>query len=356
MSIELVMPSNHLILCFPVLLLSLTFPSIRVFSNESVLHIRWPKFWSFSFSISPSNEYSGVISFRINWFDLLAVQGTLKSLLQHHSSKALILWSSIANLFLARWFAWWLCLASTLCARHSARQWGYSLEKQCLCSKGAHVPVKEGDRKQVCEIILDSDLLRKEKQEDLWSSGFSFYFPRYMNSTDKFKGKRARAVAYWQDSRFSQSLRKIWAPSPRKSKNQISSGTPQPASMEPPFWKAPNKLSPLTVPLICSVCYFPLSLFLSVLFPMLCSGRCSQKPHVISFSITAQNSQGRDSDWLSLGQVSTVNQSAVRWSVCMLLWKHGCCKHRGKRHEEQFSESWGQMVTGAGELSIQHTD
>ena len=90
MSIESVMPSNHLILCRPLLLPSI-FPSIRVFSNESVLHIRWPKNWSFSFSISPSNEYSGLISLRIDWLDLLAVQGTLKSLLQHHSSKASIL-------------------------------------------------------------------------------------------------------------------------------------------------------------------------------------------------------------------------------------------------------------------------
>ena len=94
MSIESVMPSNHLILCHLLLLLPLIFPSIRVFSNESVLHIRWPKYWSFSFRISPSNEYSGMISFRIDWFDLLAVQGTLKSLLQHHSSKASILWSN----------------------------------------------------------------------------------------------------------------------------------------------------------------------------------------------------------------------------------------------------------------------
>ena len=90
MSIESVMPSNNLILCSPLLLPSV-FPSIRVFSNDSVLHIKWPKYWSFSFSISPSNEYSGLISFRIDWFALLAVQGTLKSLLQHHSSKASIL-------------------------------------------------------------------------------------------------------------------------------------------------------------------------------------------------------------------------------------------------------------------------
>ena len=88
------MPSNHLILCRPRLLLPSIFPSIRVFSNESVLYIRWPKYWSFSFNISPSNEYSGLISFRMDWLDLLAVQGTLKSLLQHHSSKASILWCS----------------------------------------------------------------------------------------------------------------------------------------------------------------------------------------------------------------------------------------------------------------------
>ena len=91
MSIESVMPSNHLIFCHPLLLLPSFFPSIRVFSKESVLHIRWPKYWSFSFSISPSNKYSGLISFRIDWLDLLAVQGTLKSLLEHHSSKASIL-------------------------------------------------------------------------------------------------------------------------------------------------------------------------------------------------------------------------------------------------------------------------
>jgi len=88
-----VMPSNHLILCCPLLLPSI-FPSTRGFSNESALHIRWPKYWSFSFNISPSNEHSGLISFRMDWLDLLAVQGTLKSLLQHHSSKASILWHS----------------------------------------------------------------------------------------------------------------------------------------------------------------------------------------------------------------------------------------------------------------------
>ena len=91
MSIQSVIPSNHLILCHPLLLLPSIFPSIRVFSNESALHIRWPKDWSFSFSICSSNEYSGLISFRIDWFDLPAVQGTLKSLPQHHSSKASVL-------------------------------------------------------------------------------------------------------------------------------------------------------------------------------------------------------------------------------------------------------------------------
>ena len=96
MSIELGMPSNHLILCHPLLLLPSIFPMIRVFSNESVLHIRWPKYWSFIFSISPSNEHSGLISFRMDWLDLLAVQGTLKSLLQHYSSKTSILHAQLS--------------------------------------------------------------------------------------------------------------------------------------------------------------------------------------------------------------------------------------------------------------------
>ena len=94
LSIELMMPSNHLILCHPLLLLPSIFPRIRVFSNESVLHIRWPKYWNFSFSINPSNEYSGLISFRMDWLNLLVVQGTVKSLLQQHSSKASIIWCS----------------------------------------------------------------------------------------------------------------------------------------------------------------------------------------------------------------------------------------------------------------------
>ena len=102
MSIEWVMPSNHLILCHPLLLPPSIFPSIRVFSNESALPIRWPKYWSFSFNISPSNEHPGLIYFRVDWLDLLAVQGTLKSLLQHHSSKASILWHSA---FFIVWFS-----------------------------------------------------------------------------------------------------------------------------------------------------------------------------------------------------------------------------------------------------------
>ena len=102
MSIESVMPSNHLTLCHPLLLLLSIFPSISVFPSESVLRIRWPKYWSFSFSISPSNQYSGLISFRMDWLDLLAIQGILKSLLQHHNSKASILWCSA--FFIVQWF------------------------------------------------------------------------------------------------------------------------------------------------------------------------------------------------------------------------------------------------------------
>ena len=102
MSIELVMPSNHLIFCHPLLLLPSIFPNIRVFSNESALRIRWPKCWSFSLNISPSNEHPGLISFRMDWLDLLAVQGTLKSVLQHYSSKA-----STRHIYI--WLPWWFC-------------------------------------------------------------------------------------------------------------------------------------------------------------------------------------------------------------------------------------------------------
>jgi len=110
MSIESVMPSNHLILHHPLLLLPSIFPSIRVFSNESALHIRWPKYWSFGFNISPSNEHPGLISFRMDWLDLLAVQGTLKSLLQHHSSKASILLRSAFFIIDTR-----ICKTESLC-------------------------------------------------------------------------------------------------------------------------------------------------------------------------------------------------------------------------------------------------
>ena len=119
MFIELVMPSNHLILCCPLLLQPSIFPSFRVFSIESALRIRWPKYWSFSFSISPSNEYLGLISFRINWFDLLTVQWTLKSLLQYHSSKASILWHSAFFMFqLLHWKKSYLWLSGTLSAKY----------------------------------------------------------------------------------------------------------------------------------------------------------------------------------------------------------------------------------------------
>ena len=102
LSIELVMPSNHLILCHPLLLLPSIFPSIKVFSNESALRIKWSKYWSFSFTISPSDEYSGLISFRIDWFVLFAAQGTFRSLLQHHSSKLSVLWGSIFSMVNSR--------------------------------------------------------------------------------------------------------------------------------------------------------------------------------------------------------------------------------------------------------------
>ena len=126
MSIESVMPSNHLILCCPLLLLPSIFPSIRVFSNESALHIRWPKYWSFSFSISPSNEHSGLTSFRMDWLDLLGVHGTLKSLLQHHSSKASFLHHSA--FFIVQLSHLYMTTGKTIA-------WldGPLLAKECLC-------------------------------------------------------------------------------------------------------------------------------------------------------------------------------------------------------------------------------
>ena len=119
MSIESVMPSNHLILCHPLL-------SIRVFSNESALHIRWPKYWSFSFGISPSNEHQGLISFRMDWLDLLAVQGTVKGLLQHHSSKASILWHSA--FFMVQFSHPYMTTGKTI----ALTRWT-SDDKYCLC-------------------------------------------------------------------------------------------------------------------------------------------------------------------------------------------------------------------------------
>ena len=124
-SIESVMPSCHLILCRPLLLTSI-FPSIRVFSKESLFYIRWPKDWSFSFSISPSNEHSGLISLRIDWFDLLAVQGTLKSLLQHHSSKASIIWRSA--FFIVQLSHPYMTTGKT----KALTRWTF-VAKQCLC-------------------------------------------------------------------------------------------------------------------------------------------------------------------------------------------------------------------------------
>ena len=128
MSIQPVMPSNHLLLCHPLLLLPSIFPSIRVFSNESALHIRWPKFWSFSFSISPSNEYSGLISFRIDWFDLLAVQGTLESLLQHHTQ-----FKSKNSSMLSLLYGPTLTFIHDYWKNHSFDQADLLLAKQCLC-------------------------------------------------------------------------------------------------------------------------------------------------------------------------------------------------------------------------------
>ena len=126
MSIESVMPSNHLILCHALLLLPSIFPRIRVLSNESVLCIKWPKYWSFSFSFSPSNEYSGLISFRMDWLDLFAVQGTLKSLLQHHSSKASILWRS--TFFIAQLSHPYMTTGKTI----ALTRWTF-VAKECLC-------------------------------------------------------------------------------------------------------------------------------------------------------------------------------------------------------------------------------
>ena len=140
MSIESVMPSNYLILCRPLLLLPSIFPSIRVFSNESVLRIKCPKYWSFSFNISPTNEHPGLISFRIDWLGLLAVQGTLKSLLQHHSSKASILWclAFFTVQFSRPYMTTGKTIALTRWTFHP-RTWPYTLKAWPLCSKGSPI-------------------------------------------------------------------------------------------------------------------------------------------------------------------------------------------------------------------------
>ena len=149
MSIELVMPSNHFILCLPLLLLPSIFPSIRVFSNELALHIRGPKYWSFSFSISPSNEYSGLISFRIDWFDLLAVQGTLKSLLQHHSSKASILQCSA--LFIVQLPHLYMNTGKTI----ALTRWNFVGKVMCLLFNMLFESESESEVSQSCPTLCD---------------------------------------------------------------------------------------------------------------------------------------------------------------------------------------------------------
>ena len=153
MSVELVMPSNYLILCHPLLFLPSVFPSIRVFSNESVLHIRWPKYWSFSFSISPSNEYSGLISFRMDWLDLLAVQGTLKSLLQHQSSKALILWCSAIFMVQKGRITSLLQMRSLVTGSSSAEQQSLCPTQVRLIFFGSAKPVSVAFEKRTCSQV-----------------------------------------------------------------------------------------------------------------------------------------------------------------------------------------------------------
>ena len=147
MSIESVMPSNHLILCHSLLLLPSIFPSIRVFPNESALHIRWPKYWSFSFNIGPSNEYSGLVSFRMDWLDLLAVQRTLKSLLQHHSLKASVLQRSgffTIQLFIVRhiFYVYQLVITAKTSKQSSLNNW--------LCTNISHDPQGQETLTVVC--------------------------------------------------------------------------------------------------------------------------------------------------------------------------------------------------------------
>ena len=152
MSIESVMPSNHLILCRPFLLMPSIFPSIRVFSNESALHIRWPKYWSFSFSISHSSEYSGLISFRMGLFDLFVVQGTLKGFLQHHSSKASLLWHSA--FFMIQLSYPYMATRKTIVLA----KWCVYFLIYCLFCRGTHVH-KERMRMYVTELFMIKDIV-----------------------------------------------------------------------------------------------------------------------------------------------------------------------------------------------------
>ena len=140
MSIQPVMPSNHLILCCPLLLLPSVFPSIRVFSSRSVLRIRWPKYWSFGFSISPSNAYSGLISFRMDWLDHLAVQGTLKSLLQNHSSRASILWHSA--FFIVQLSHPYMTTGKTIAAVHGVAKSRRRLGDRTTMESSLEIPVR----------------------------------------------------------------------------------------------------------------------------------------------------------------------------------------------------------------------
>ena len=146
------MPSNHCILCRPLLLLPSFFPSIRVFSNESLLHIRWPKYWSFSFSISPSNEYSGLISFRMDWLDLLAVQGTLKSLLQHHSSKASIIRGSLSDFTLTFHFQ---ALEKEMATHSSILAWRIPLSEEPGGLQSMGLQVQFSSVAQSCPILCN---------------------------------------------------------------------------------------------------------------------------------------------------------------------------------------------------------
>ena len=178
MSIQLVMPSNHLILCHPLLLLPSIFPSNRVFSNESVLCIRWPKYWSFSFNVSPSNKHSGLISLRMDWFDLLAVQGTLKSLLQHHSPKTSILWCSA--FFIIQLSHPYLTTGKTIAlTRHAGSQHGSFHPWQRSCREAWYAKASQDSRGSpwTCLSIYPKTRIC-----------LFYYFTTFTNSSDINKG------------------------------------------------------------------------------------------------------------------------------------------------------------------------